>query len=99
MGSIADRTVMMAGGEERGGSKEGRRWMVKVVVERGGRMENGVGKVKLGCEVDTETATDMVCIRFVNLKLDKHFWDLVKVRFSSFTSALTSLSMEDWKDC
>lgn len=40
-----------------------------------------------------DTATDMVCIRLVNLKVVLHFWPLLKIISTSFTSGFTSLSM------
>lgn len=46
-----------------------------------------------GFVVLRETATDMVCMRLVNLKVVEHFWPLVNTMFTSFTSALTSLSI------
>lgn len=74
---------------------------MKEEVDRGGRIEKGLGKEREdGFVVESETATDMVCMRLVSLKVAVDFWPLVKVRFTSFTSALTSLSMEFllWKE-
>lgn len=69
------------------------RRMVKVEVDSGDRIETGAKKEKLGFEEDKETATDMVCIKFVILKLAEHFWALANPSLSSFTSTFTSLSM------
>lgn len=94
VGSMEERARTVSGGEERGGREVGERWRVKEEVDRGGRMEKGVGKEREdGLVVERETATDMVCMRLVRRKVEVHFWFGVKVRVSSFTSGFTSLSM------
>lgn len=51
---------------------------MKDTVERGGMMERGWEKERRdGLVVERETATDMVCMRLVNLKVVEHFWPLV----------------------
>lgn len=63
-------------------------------VERGGRIERGFVKERRnGLVVVRETATVMVCMRLVSLKVVEHFWFRLKVMFTSFTSGFTSLSM------
>ena len=46
-----------------------------------------------GFEEVNETATAMVCIRFVSLKVVVHFWPFLNEISNSLTSGFTSLSM------
>lgn len=39
------------------------------------------------------TATDMVCMRLLSLKVVLHLWSLLKLSSTSFTSGFTNLSM------
>lgn len=52
----------------------------------------------LGFVVVSETATDMVCMRFVKRKDVEVFLLVVKTRFSSFTSEFISLSIDEDDD-
>lgn len=40
------------------------------------------------------TATDMVCMRLLSLKVVLHLWSLLKLSSTSFTSGFTNLSMK-----
>lgn len=62
--------------------------------ESGGIMEKGWVKENTeGSVVVRDTATAMVCIRFVNRNVVVHFWAFLKAKSTSLTSGCTSLSM------
>lgn len=92
---MEERTRTAFGGVDRGGSSQGLfKKRVNEAVERGGIIEKGCWKEKIdGLEVVREMATDMVCIRLVNLKVWLHFWPLMNHKSIACTSALISLSM------
>lgn len=62
--------------------------------ESGGITDKGLLIEKVvGFVVVKETATDMVCMRFVSLNEEQHFWFFWKGRFTSLNSVFTNLSM------
>lgn len=62
--------------------------------ESGGITDKGLLIEKVvGFVVVKETATDMVCMRFVSLNEEEHFWFFWKLRFTSLNSVFTNLSM------
>jgi len=95
VGSMVARTVMASGGSERGGwSEVWETCRVYDAEESGGIVEKGLLMEKRdGFVVVRDTATDMVCIRFVSLKEELHFWPFKNITSTSFASAFTSLSI------
>lgn len=73
---------------------------MKDEVERGDRIERGVAKEsRNGFVVVKETATVIVCMRLVSLKVVEHFSCLLKIMFTSLVSGFTSLSIWSLRRC
>lgn len=68
---------------------------MKDEVPRGGKIERGLEtESRDGFVVVSETATVIVCMRLVSLKVVEHFSSLVKIMLASLMSGFTSLSIE-----
>lgn len=95
MGSTDDLTRIVSRGLDKGGREEGLdKRRVKDEVDRGGMVDSGFVKERRdGLVVVSETATVMVCMRLVRLKVAEHFSFRLNIMFTSFTSAFTSLSI------